>query len=500
MANSYRLYTGDGTTTDFSLVGIDGWISPTFIKVYVNGVLQATDRYTLENLTGPTPLVRFGNSYIPAVDADVLLQRETPDTVSTFAGQVVNFSDSSVLTAGDLNKVVKGLLHITQEGNDTGSGALGPTADEANWDANNKRITNLANGVDEQDAATFGQLQAATLFGGAVTIPQAWNLSGTGGTSYALSPVALNTTEEMFLVELGGILQRPETYTIAADGGSIDFDTAIASGIPIHVRNFGVSRAIVDSITSSMISAGAVGTAAIADNAVTNAKMADNAVNTAEIADDAVTFAKMQNVATNVLLGRSSAGTGNVESVACTLAGRNLIAGADAAAQRSTLNLGALATLATISNTHVAANAAIDFSKLANLAANSLLGNNTASAAAPIAISCTAAGRSMIGAANAAAQRALLAVGTPTLNEVGTVVLGDGTHSNQVVPGLYTVTSSGTLITLGGAATISAQTVSVFTMSTGTMSCPAGQTWKVLIPQPTAGSGANWTFIAIRTV
>lgn len=63
------------------------------------------------------------------------------------------------------------------------------------------------------------------------------------------------------------------------------------------------------------------------------------------IDNDAVTYAKIQNVsATDKVLGRSTAGAGDVEEITCTAAGRALIDDVDAAAQRTTLGLGTLAT------------------------------------------------------------------------------------------------------------------------------------------------------------
>lgn len=66
---------------------------------------------------------------------------------------------------------------------------------------------------------------------------------------------------------------------------------------------------------------------------------------TTALADSAVTYAKIQNVsATDRLLGRSTAGAGVVEEIPLTAAGRALIDDADAAAQRTTLGLGTIAT------------------------------------------------------------------------------------------------------------------------------------------------------------
>lgn len=61
---------------------------------------------------------------------------------------------------------------------------------------------------------------------------------------------------------------------------------------------------------------------------------------TLTIDNDAVTYAKIQNVtATDKVLGRVTAGAGDIEEIACTAAGRALIDDADTAAQRTTLGL-----------------------------------------------------------------------------------------------------------------------------------------------------------------
>lgn len=65
------------------------------------------------------------------------------------------------------------------------------------------------------------------------------------------------------------------------------------------------------------------------------------------IDNDAVTYAKIQDVsATDKLLGRSTAGAGDIEEITCTAAGRALLDDVDAAAQRTTLGLGTIATQA----------------------------------------------------------------------------------------------------------------------------------------------------------
>jgi hypothetical protein len=90
--------------------------------------------------------------------------------------------------------------------------------------------------------------------------------------------------------------------------------------------NVATSVAVTGDVTISN-----AGVTAIATGVVVDADISATA---------AIAFSKLANVsATDRLLGRSTAGAGAIEEVACTAAGRALIDDADAAAQRTTLGL-----------------------------------------------------------------------------------------------------------------------------------------------------------------
>ena len=106
-------------------------------------------------------------------------------------------------------------------------------------------------------------------------------------------------------------------------------------------------------VTTAKIADLNVTTAKIANSNVTTAKIADSNVTSAKIAANAVTFAKIQDIATGTLLGRATAGSGDVQTITCTAAGRALLDDASAAAQRTTLGLGSLATASSISTASI---------------------------------------------------------------------------------------------------------------------------------------------------
>jgi hypothetical protein len=159
-------------------------------------------------------------------------------------------------------------------------------------------------------------------------------------------------------VTVGKIADTQITYA------KLNLADASVPGAKLTGASVTTTQIAADAIATSQIINSAVTTVKIADDAVTVDKLgagavdttalADSAVATAKIADNAVTYAKVQNVSdTDKLLGRSSAGAGNIEEITCTSAGRALIAGASAGDQRTTLGLGSLATQSgTFSGTH----------------------------------------------------------------------------------------------------------------------------------------------------
>jgi len=118
-----------------------------------------------------------------------------------------------------------------------------------------------------------------------------------------------------------------------ADGGQIALGT-----VKRFLKWLGADITMTGSGTSTYTFPGTSGT--LVDTTHNHVSGAGAQIPTNGIADDAVTYAKMQNVsATDKLLGRATAGAGNVEEIACTAAARSLLDDASIAAMLTTLGI-----------------------------------------------------------------------------------------------------------------------------------------------------------------
>jgi len=206
-----------------------------------------------------------------------------------------------------------------------------------------------------------------------------------------------------------------------AEASFIGRNTSVGTGDP-QVLSAAVARAIlgISAVENTALSTWIGATTITTVGTIGSGQWNATPMATANIADDAVTYAKLQNVSTNArLLGRFTAGAGNVEEISLGT-GLTLIAGVlDAPGGGS----GSIA------------DNAVTFAKLADMAPSTIIGRHTASSGDPEAIS--------IGSGLTLSGGVLSAPGTGS----GTFSIGGGSGSGpelapSVTGGGYTLSGS----------------------------------------------------------
>lgn len=156
MVSTIAFYTGDGTTTDFT-VPFD-YLAKKFVRVSRGTTIltggdygdTSKDYYFLDKNK-----VRL--KVPPATGEEVTIRRYTSAT-----DHVVSFKDASVLKANDLDVSSVQTIHIAEEARDVINDALLKDK-QGNWDAKDKRITNVGAPVADNDAMTYGIYKADAL-------------------------------------------------------------------------------------------------------------------------------------------------------------------------------------------------------------------------------------------------------------------------------------------------------------------------------------------------
>lgn len=161
MAYSYVRYSGNGSTTNYTFSFPT--ISTDHIKVRVNGTL-VTNWSFLNSST-----IQFAAA--PASGAVIEIRRETPKDST-----IVNFTDGSVLLERDLDLLATWQLYLGQETEDDIEDTIRVDS-QSRFDAQNRRIINVADPINAQDAVTkvyadavIGQATAAASAAAAVQV------------------------------------------------------------------------------------------------------------------------------------------------------------------------------------------------------------------------------------------------------------------------------------------------------------------------------------------
>lgn len=275
------------------------------------------------------------------VDSGVTQSKLASDSVAT-----VNIIDSAVTLA----KMASGSVSTIQL-----------------VDSGITQVKLASNAVDTVNIIDSGITQSKLAANSVATV----NIVDSGITQAKLASGSVNT------------INITDSAVTLAKMASASVDTAqlVASGVTqgkLSADAVATINIIDSGVTQAKLTANAVNTVNLVDSGITTAKIASGAVTieklslssgelsgavitassipsgsyeagsigTSAIEDNAVTFAKIQQVASGVLLGRASAGTGNVEEITLTEAGRALLDDADADAQRTTLGLGTMAVQA----------------------------------------------------------------------------------------------------------------------------------------------------------
>lgn len=135
MANSYVQYTGDGSTSLYSVTF--PYLSQSHVVVKVAGVVAAYTWNSSSSITITTT---------PASGALIDIRRNTPSTA------LVTFTDGSTLTGNNLNTEALQGLYVAQEGVDIANTALSPDTADGKYNANSKVIKNVATPTNTGDA------------------------------------------------------------------------------------------------------------------------------------------------------------------------------------------------------------------------------------------------------------------------------------------------------------------------------------------------------------
>ena len=328
MANSFVEYTGNGNTTNFSITF--DYLDSTHIVCTVDGTSTS---FTLSS-GGTVATI----SPAPANGAAIRFTRTTSQSA-----RLTDYQAGSVLKEEDLDTDSKQAFFMSQESLDDVGTKMGQSTANFQFDAQNKRITNVANPVDNQDAATKHYLEntwlsaadKATLNSVNSNISNinavnsnASNINSAVSNATNINTVATNISSVTTVAtdiakvitvanDLNETVSEIETAALDLQETTSEIDT-VSNNIA-NVNAVGTDIANVNTVAG--ISANVTTVAGISANVTT---VATNNANVTSVANNATNINTVAGAATNI--NNVATDIANVNSVASNLSGVNSFA------------------------------------------------------------------------------------------------------------------------------------------------------------------------------
>jgi hypothetical protein len=317
MAYSYNEYTGDGSTDDFS-VTFD-YLQEADVKIYINGVEDTGAEFTSPGV--------IHTSTVPPAGANVYIERR-----SELSQRAVDFTTGSLLTEEDLDTSAEQVFKAAQEAIDAAERALSLDYDGL-YDADSRRIKNLTDPVNDQDAVTKNYLENEWLTPSDKAQLNAIDAANVDIVANDIANVDITADNITNVNNVGGSISN--VNTVSDDITNVNTTATNIADVNTVATNIGDINTVENSITNVNTTAtniADVNTVAtnIGDiNTVENSIANVNKVGTdiANVNTTAGSIANVNTVATNVADVNTTAGDiANVNTVAGNIANVNAVA------------------------------------------------------------------------------------------------------------------------------------------------------------------------------
>src|SRR5210317_1567114 len=244
MANSFVRYTGNNSTTSYSIPF--SYRATSDLTVTLSGVV--TTAYTL-NSAGTT--LTFNTA--PAQDVAIEIRRRTSQGT-----KLVDYASGSVLTENDLDTDSDQAFFMSQEAIDDAGDVIKISNTNFQWDTQNKRLTNVADPVDNTDAVNKQFIST--------NLP---NITTVAGISSDVTTVANNdaniTAVANDATDIGTVaLNMPSVTTVATNINDVikvadDLNEAI-SEVETVANDLNEATSEIEVVANNIVNVNTVGT------------------------------------------------------------------------------------------------------------------------------------------------------------------------------------------------------------------------------------------------